>query len=531
MMDNEDTAAALRDSAEQYRRLIELAPVAITIHHEGVIAFVNPAGVAFMRAASAEQIVGKSIFDILPPSERGPVLERVKAAHATGQAAAAVQTKFLACDGTVLDTEVTAAPVVFEGKPAMMVMVRDLTDLKRAEAEKGKLAQQVLYVQKLESLGVLAGGIAHDFNNLLMAILGNLDLAMEGLPPGSPIRDNLRAAEIASRRAADLARQMLAYSGRGRFVVEPLRLNRIIEEMGHMLEVSLPKKAHLRFDLAPDLPLVEGDAAQLNQVVMNLVMNAAEAIGDAVGAIAVSTRAQRCTREQLAQTWIDDELPEGTYAVLEVEDTGGGMDAQTMARVFDPFFTTKFTGRGLGLAAVLGIVRGHRGAIAVESEPGHGARFRVLLPASKEAPSSTQQPGAIRTACKSGVVVLLADDEEVLRAVGAQMLVRLGYEALIARDGLEALGAVRDLVARGEQGRLVCAILDLKMPRMDGVEAFREIEKILPELPVLLSSGYTEQDAAARFDGPGTAGFIQKPYALKTLAAALEAHARRVSPE
>ena len=523
----EDAAAALRDSAGQYRQLIELAPITITIHHEGRIAFVNPAGVELMRAASADEIIGRSIFEILPPAEREAVLERVRVAQRTGRATKAIQTKFNACDGSSLDVEVTAGPVVFEGKPAMMVMVRDLTERKRAEEEKGKLTEQMLYVQKLESLGVLAGGIAHDFNNLLMAILGNLDLALEALSPTSPARENLRAAETASRRAAELTRQMLAYSGKGRFVVEPLLLNHVVEEMEHMLQVSLPKKACMKLALAPDLPTVEGDSAQLNQIVMNLVMNAGEAIGDAVGVISVATRAERCTRERLAQTWIDDGLPEGMYVVLEVEDTGCGMDMGTLTRVFDPFFTTKFTGRGLGLPAVFGIVRGHRGAIEVRSEIGRGTLFRVLLPASKLASSPPVSAAAPSPELRGSGTVLLADDEEVLRQVGRQMLERLGYRTLVAADGIEAVTIVRDLVVKGTADALVCVVMDLKMPRMDGVEALREIQKMCPDLPVLLSSGYPAEDASDTLGGAGPAGFIQKPYAFKKLGAAIEAIARR----
>jgi signal transduction histidine kinase len=262
----------------------------------------------------------------------------------------------------------------------MMVLFRDVTELRRAEAAKRKLAQRMAKMQRLESLEVLAGGVAHDFNNILMAILGNLDLAIGELPESAPVRASLVAAAEASQKAAELARQMLAYSGRGRFAVTELRLNALVEEAVARLEPSFQPRLVVGLDLASDLPLVEADENQLRQVVTNLVQNAAEAIGDASGAISIMTSAVECDRERLAHSWIDDQLPAGRYVSLEVRDTGGGIDAGTRSRLFEPFFSTKFTGRGLGLPAVLGIVRGHKGAIEVHSAPGEGTRFTVLLP-------------------------------------------------------------------------------------------------------------------------------------------------------
>jgi signal transduction histidine kinase len=275
-----------------------------------------------------------------------------------------------------------AIPLSFDGRPAMMVIVRETTALKRAEEENRKLELQMRHMQKLESLGVLAGGIAHDFNNILMAILGNLDLAIGDLPTSSPVRANLVAAEAASRRAADLARQMLAYSGKGRFVVEPVCLNEIVEGAARLLEISISKKIFLTLDLKPNLPHIDADAAQIRQVVLNLVLNASEAIGDARGQISLATDLVACDRERLARTWVDDRLPAGSYLRLAVQDSGCGMDSDTLTRVFDPFFSTKFMGRGLGLPAVLGIVRSHNGAIEMHSVPGEGTQVAVLLPVS-----------------------------------------------------------------------------------------------------------------------------------------------------
>jgi len=393
---------------------------------------------------------------------------------------------------------------------------RDITERKKAEEERNRLEEQVRHAQKLESLGVLAGGIAHDFNNLLMAILGYTELALANLPPGSQIRPNLEEVEKAARRAADLCRQMLAYSGKGRFVIENLDLGEIVKEMSDMLAMSISKKAVLRYRLSPDLPRVEADAAQIRQVVMNLIINASEAIGDTSGVISLSTGLMDCDRAYLREVAGGDELPEGRYIFLEVTDTGTGMDKATQEKIFDPFFTTKFTGRGLGLAAVLGIVRGHRGAIKVYSETGKGSTFKVLLPAAGVAAVTGTVPKAPDAGWKGSGTVLLADDEEMVRQVGVSMLESMGFRVLAATDGQAAVEVFRE-----HMDEIRCVVLDLTMPRMDGEEAYREISRLHPGVPVILTSGYTEQQVTRRSTREGLAGFIQKPYKMNDFASLL----------
>jgi len=389
----------------------------------------------------------------------------------------------------------------------------------RFEEERLALESRIQQAQKLESLGVLAGGIAHDFNNLLVGILGNADLALMDLPPESPARQYIQDVEVASRRAAELVRQMLAYSGKGRFVVERLDLGVVVEEMVHLLEASITKKALLRFDLPKQLPAVEADATQLRQVVMNLITNASDAIGERSGVISVRTGVMDCDASYLEGSRVAGECVEGSYVYVEVSDTGVGMDDATLAKIFDPFFTTKFTGRGLGLAAVLGIVRSHDGAIKVYSERGKGASFKVLLPAleldEKFASSTSTSPGPPP---QEGGTVLLVDDEETVRVVGRSMLERLGFEVVTAEDGRRALEIFGE-----EPGRFACVLLDLTMPHVDGEECFRELRRMDPDIAVILSSGYTEQELIARFAGKGLAGFVQKPYRLRDLAEALGA--------
>jgi len=388
----------------------------------------------------------------------------------------------------------------------------DITKRKRDEEERRNLEAQVQQAQKLESLGVLAGGIAHDFNNLLTGILGNADLALMALSPVSPARENVQAIENAARRAAELCRQMLAYSGRGRFVVEPVDVSEVVREMAHLLEVSISKKAALKYHFAASLPAVEADATQIRQIVMNLITNASEAIGERSGVITIATGAMECDPEYLKSSYLDEQRPEGRYVYLEVSDTGCGMDEETQARIFDPFFTTKFTGRGLGLAAVLGIVRGHDGAIKVYSEPGRGTTFKVLFPARDRAVKPIDDKPGARDDWRGNGTILLVDDEETVRSVGKSMLERAGFRVLIAEDGRQALD-----VFRQRCGEIDCVVLDLTMPHMDGEETFRELRRVRGDVRVVLSSGYNEQDVVHRFAGKDLAGFVQKPYQHETL--------------
>jgi len=398
------------------------------------------------------------------------------------------------------------------GRAYLLFVATDITLKKKQEETNRRLEAQMLHVQKLESLGVLAGGIAHDFNNILMAVLGNADLALARLAPESPARDNLQNIEQAARRAADLARQMLAYSGKGRFVIESLNLTAVVEEMTHMLEVSISKKAVMRFNFSPGLPSIEADATQIRQVLMNLVINASEAIGEQSGVIAINTGAMDCDSAYLSETWIDDRLPEGLYVYVEVADTGCGIEKEQIRKIFDPFFTTKFTGRGLGMAAVLGIVRGHKGAIKVYSEPGKGTIFKLLLPASQRAANRHASSQSAGPAWRGTGTVLLVDDEETLRALGKDMLQELGFTVLTAADGREALE-----IYRQNRDAIRCVILDLTMPHLDGEQAFRELRRIKPDVRVLMSSGYNEQEVTQKFVGKGLAGFLQKPYNLSEI--------------
>jgi len=509
---------SLGESEIKLCAIFDNSPDAIGVTVHGVHAFVNPAYVRLFGFERAEQVTGTRILDLIAPEARAVAAGYIEQRARGGAASASYQTRGRRCDGTCFDMEVTISEYTLDGKVHTLAFLRDVTERVQAAAERRALESQMQRLKRLESLSVLAGGIAHDFNNLLVAMLCHADLVLRELPADSPLRDDLTQIERAARRAAELTRQMLAYSGRGRFIVQPLDLRELVKDMKAPLELSISKKAMLRCDVASPAPSVVADATQIRQMLSNLVANASEAIGDAPGTITISLSTMACDRAYLANTYVDEDLPEGCYLLLEVSDTGCGMDAATLGRVFDPFFSTKFTGRGLGLAAVLGIVRGHRGAIHVYSEPGHGTTFKILLPAT---PLATAVAGAARTAAsewRGQGTVLLVDDEEEVRIVAKRMLERFGLTVLTASDGHEALD-----VFRARPGDVDLVILDLTMPRLDGEETFRELRRIAPDISVLLSTGYNEQTVAARFTGQGLAGFLQKPYTRTELARQLAA--------
>ncbi|MBN2310183.1 MAG: PAS domain S-box protein [Candidatus Hydrogenedentes bacterium] len=400
------------------------------------------------------------------------------------------------------------------GKPVGLCGVsRDITERKRAEEEREKLQAQLQQAQKLESLGVLAGGIAHDFNNLLMGILGHASLGMLDLEPDSPVRENLAEIETGARRAADLCRQLLAYSGKGRFVIQAVDLSALVKEMGNLLKVSISKKASVHYDLAPDLPAIEADATQVRQVIMNLITNASDALESKEGRIAIRTGLARRHDAAPRDTGLVGELTPGDYVYVEVSDTGCGMSEATRQRMFDPFYTTKFAGRGLGLAAVLGIVRGHGGALDVRSEEGRGTTFRAFFPCSERRAQPLTGWDACANDWRGSGTALVADDEDTVRRLAQRMLERLGFSVYAARDGREAVDLFR---RHRDEIRLV--LLDMAMPRMDGEEAFLAIRRLHGDVPVVLSSGFDAQDAAARLRDKGLAGFLQKPYQFSALA-------------
>jgi PAS domain S-box-containing protein len=396
---------------------------------------------------------------------------------------------------------------------------QDITARKWAEDERLALERKLLEAQKLESLGVLAGGIAHDFNNLLMVVLGNAGLVLHDLPPESPLRKNVTQIEIAVQRASDLTRQMLAYTGRGDTIVERLDLNPLVEELSQLLNTTIAPTVTLDYQLAPCLPVIEADGAQIRQLLTALIVNASEAIGDTAGTIILKTGVRYADRAYLSATNVAADLPAGEYVYLEVADTGSGMDAATAAKIFDPFFTTKFTGRGLGLAAGLGIVRGHGGTIKVWSERGRGTTLTVLLPIPRDEDETMRNEDTARSPHSvtfslppSPGTVLVVDDEEAVRNVASRLLERAGFTILAADNGYTAVETFR-----AHADAIICVLMDMVMPRLNGEQAFHAIRAIKPDARVILMSGYDEQRVPSRLAGEGLAGFLQKPFTSDVL--------------
>lgn len=405
-----------------------------------------------------------------------------------------------------------------DGTPTRIVGThRDVTDRYLAEEKRVAMELQALQAQKLESLGILAGGIAHDFNNILTSIIGYTDLVLLDTPQDTPVYSRLQQVLIGARRAADLTRQLLAYSGKGQFVIEPVDVTEIVRESCLLLHVAMPQHTKMVQELAPDLPSVTGDATQIRQVVINLITNAAEAFQESAGTLTVRTAVGTADSEGFTVIQAPDNPEHSRFVVIDICDTGVGMDEEMMHRIFDPFFSTKFAGRGLGLASALGIIRGHHGGIYLQSAPGEGTTFRVLLPVSGSSlPTSAPMP--VSAPWRTHGTVLVVDDEPAVRQLASTLLERLGFVVLTAETGEEGLE-----IFRAQPHELDLVLLDLSLPGMDGAEVLEILKAERPELRVLLTSGYSEQFAERRLPASGAVGFVAKPYRVDQFGEAIRA--------
>ena len=503
---------ALRESEMRYRAFLDAAPdLAFLKDSQYRYVFVNRANREFFGRSEAD-ILGKTDHDLMPT-------ETADACRASDEA--------VLRGGVLQISEERAGSRVCEARKFPIMIgdqeegiggfIHDITYRKKLENERLALERDMLHAQKLESLGVMAGGIAHDFNNLLLAVMGNIDLALEDLPEDAEARPSLESAVKAARRGADLTRQILAYSGKTQAQITEVDLNDLVRENAGILATILDKKAVLSLATGAAVPPVMGDPAQIQQVIMNLMTNASESLCGESGTVRLATGVTICSAEQMAGNRTDAPPKPGRYVWLEVSDTGCGMDEETLSRLFDPFFTTKFTGRGLGMSAVLGIMKAHQGAIFVESTPGGGTTTRLLFPPAGDQ-AAPPAPGGAATAVRAAGdrfsgTALAVDDDETLLQMAERILSRLGFDVITARNGLEALDLLRKHL---EEVRVV--LLDVTMPVMDGPTALVEIRAMAPQLPVILSSGYDEGNASkgeGADSGPG--GFLQKPYRMETL--------------
>ena len=509
---------ALREAEKRYRTLVEQMPAVTYIAALDEISstiFISPQIESFLGVSPQVYKDNKDFWSQhLHPDDHDRVLDEIALCHKMGKSFLSEYRMISKTGDTIWFRDEAIIIKSDEGIPLFLQgVMMNITDRKNAEQEQLNLERQVLHAQKLESLGILASGIAHDFNNMLTGILGNADLALFDLPPVSPVRQNIQDIETAANRAAELCQQMLSYSGKGHSVIEQVDLSELVREMYHILEVSIKKKVTLKYKFPEDPVIIMADATQIRQVIMNLITNASDAIGDKSGVIFISTGLVQYNGSYLYERYMHEKLQEGMYAFLEVIDTGCGMDNSTRQKLFDPFFTTKVNGRGLGLSSVQGIIHGHKGALKVYSELEKGTTFRILLPAS-----DTNKPIKSFTAEDNEEewighgTVLLADDEDTVRKVGKYMLERLGLNVILAADGREAVE-----IFRARHNEIDCILLDLTMPNLDGEEAFKEMKKIRNDVRVVLSSGYSGQEILKHFAGKGLVGFIQKPYVLKVL--------------
>jgi two-component system cell cycle sensor histidine kinase/response regulator CckA len=519
---NEQLTAAHATMAEErrrYQQLFQYAPDAYLLTDlNGIIREANQSA-AHLLGVQPRFLVGKTLVSFVDVEDR-PRLRGEIGRWQSEPAAKSIELRLQPRGGQPFDASLTLS--VARGGPwdkafGFRWLVRDISahhqltqelrlreETARREAEASEA--HAYHVQKLESIGVLAGGIAHDFNNLLHVVLGNADLARLHVSADSAAREHLDEVVRATQRAAELTQQLLAYSGRGAVESRKLDLSREVREMATLLRTAISKQATLKWDLAERLPPVTADPAQLRQIVMNLITNASEALGEESGVITLRTG-----RVESAES----EPPGSVF--LEVTDTGCGMDNSTVQRIFDPFFSTKFTGRGLGLAAVMGIVEGHQGRVRIRTAPGEGTSFRVMLPAiSGEAESAPRRLSG--AGWRGRGTILVVEDEEGVREVVGRMLERFGFQVITAVDGQDAIYEFE-----GHDGEVTAVLLDLSMPRMGGAETARLLRQCSPELPIVLMSGYTEEDVALKIlDGLGGAvGFLHKPFLSEDLGSVL----------
>jgi len=498
----------LKVSETRMRAIIENAlELVVILDPTGVLTYSSPSGAKILGYRIGEKL-GTPAIELNHPHDRGIFFTVMKGLLQAPGKSHAMEIRVLHKDGSyrLMEGKLHSA-VDVPGVLGIVVNARDITERRLVEIERQTMESKVQQAQKLESLGVLAGGIAHDFNNLLMGIMGHAGLALLDVSADHPLHRRLHQIEVAATRAAELTNQLLAYSGRGKFQIQPLSLSRLVDEMENLLETVISKKAVLEHRFAPDLPLIDGDPTQIRQVIMNLITNASDALSERTGKIAISAGVIEtgALTPCLAGT-----PPDGPSVFLEVTDTGSGMTPETLLRIFDPFFTTKFTGRGLGLAAVLGIMRGHHGAIQVISQPGQGTTFRLLFPCSEQTtPPEVWEDRPVQ-AYQSQGIILVVDDEETVRCVAASILERCGFTILTATNGRDGLETFRQ-----QSAAIRAVVLDLTMPILSGDEVLTALRLgggRGATVPVLLSSGYSSTDVAGNLLRHGPIQFLQKPY-------------------
>jgi len=492
-----------KQAEEDLTLFFDLVPDMVCIAStEGYFKKINRAWEAVL-GYTQEELLKVPFLDLIHPDDLSATLGEVKKQIA-GESTINFINRYRCKDGSYCWLEWVTTPAM--DKSILYAVARDITERKRAEQEKKVLEQQLLHAQKMESLGVLSGGIAHDFNNILAIITGHcylveLDYATAG--------EHISAIKLAAERAAGLCRQMLTYAGKGQYVLAPLNIGKLVDEMATMLKATIRQNVVLRLNLPADIPIIKGDDNQIRQVVMNLIINASEAIGDAQGEIRISLARAEIREGQSEKDHLDLPIPPGIYVCLEVDDNGSGMDDETKQRLFEPFYTTKFSGRGLGMSATLGIITAHKGALQFSSQRGQGTTFRIFLPLQLNVPPENHNAKHVASSerWQGGGTILLAEDDDQVRMIARIMLGELGFSVIEASDGKMALELYRKNAAV-----ISIVMTDIGMPVIDGYTLFRELKMIKPDLPIIISSGFGDISVTTKIPRKEIAGLVCKPF-------------------
>lgn len=506
-------AAEIVKQSQMFEQVLSTTPDQFAVYdRDGRVTFASAALLKALNLSTSEAL-GQTIAELtfLPPETAARIAQEQEEVFLTGRPFSG-EVRVTARNGIgIREIEYILSPIKDEtgGVTAVVSAARDMT-------ERNKTKAALHHAQKMESLGILAGGVAHDFNNLLVGMMAQTSLAIAKLPPDSLALRHIEKAIQAAERAAELTNQMLAYSGHGQFTAVPIHLNDLIQDYFHLLHVTASSKVLIELDLDPSLPLIEGDPGQLQQLLLNLVLNSSEAIGECDGIIRLSTAVRPITSKDEAYWQVTNSpLPPGNYVSLVIEDNGEGMDEHTLTRLFEPFFTTRFTGRGLGLAAALGIIRGHDGGLQVTSTPGVGTKFEILFPGHQL--ETAIEPPTMPMAVAPGMV-LVVDDEPAVCDTVIDILEIEQIPALTAVDGETAITIYREHL-----GKIALVLLDMSLPDMHGKEVFNHLKELDPQVQVILTSGYDEMEAVQHF-GNGLLAFLQKPYSLEELIAIVRRH-------
>jgi two-component system cell cycle sensor histidine kinase/response regulator CckA len=502
---------------QRYEIAIQRLPEGLLIvSKEGRIDMVNLA-IEQMFGYGSQELIGQPVEILVPTRLQGQHFRH----HATFNENPSARRMGMGLDlngkrkdGSEFPVEIGLNPVRSSDGTEIIVTVIDISSRRKLEHERYEFESKIQHTQKLESLGVLAGGIAHDFNNILTGVLGNAELALMNMSKNSVASRYIEHILEAAHRAAELCNQMLAYSGKNKFIQKPFSLNEMIESTSELVQASVSKRAIMKFSLTENLPSIVGDPTQIRQVIMNLVINASEAITQKNGLITIATGVMDYNPvNNFGFTPYDSDVGPGRYVYMTVSDNGQGIDPAVMEKIFEPFFTTKFTGRGLGLAAVLGIIRGHGGTIRIYSELGKGTTFRILFP-YEHTEADTEHEDAVDQIFHFNTKgnVLIIDDEKGVHQVVGDTLKRGGFNILSALDGREGLR-----IMETSNNDIVLVILDLTMPFMNGDEVYRKLREMDGGVPVIITSGYSEDEISSQFVGRGIEGFLHKPVSPSAL--------------